>query len=146
MKFDEQLYMKFPAVLRDKLLKNEIELPDSTMLDYEKLLTYRAVKRKADDNHNITLEDFKSYYEMNKKPKCPRGVKNHFIKDPHYYGVSCFLEEEIVKQIMKFPNPNKKMAVGYVYKEGGPQDTKDEHVCWWLYENVDVSGFKLKED
>jgi hypothetical protein len=45
---------------------------------------------------------------------------------------------------MKFPNPNKKMAIGYVYKEGGPQDTKDQHVCWWLYEGADVSGFKIE--
>lgn len=44
---------------------------------------------------------------------------------------------------MKFPNPHKKMAGGYVYSEGGPQETKDDHVCWWLYEAADVSGFKL---
>lgn len=47
---------------------------------------------------------------------------------------------------MKFPNPNKKMAEGYVYKEGGPQETKGQHVCWWLYKDADVSGFKLKGD
>lgn len=35
--------MKFPAVLREKLLKGEIELPDTTEFDYKKLLTYRAV-------------------------------------------------------------------------------------------------------
>ena len=46
---------------------------------------------------------------------------------------------------MKFPNPKKKMAAGYVYSEGGPQHTVDQHVCWWLYEGADVSGFKLME-
>lgn len=46
---------------------------------------------------------------------------------------------------MKFPNPHKKIAKGYVYCEGGPQETKDQHVCWWLYENVDLSGFELIE-
>ena len=46
---------------------------------------------------------------------------------------------------MKFPNPKKKMAAGYVYSEGGPQHTVDQHVCWWLYEGADVSGFKLKD-
>ena len=68
-----------------------------------------------------------------------RNIEN----DPHYYGVSSFLKKEIVEQIMKFPNPKKKMAVGYVYCEGGPQDTNDQHVCWWLYEGADVSGFEL---
>lgn len=47
---------------------------------------------------------------------------------------------------MKFPNPRKKMATGYVYQEGGPQHTKDQHVCWWLYEAADVGKFQLMED
>lgn len=146
MQLDKELCMKFPAVLRDKLLTNEIELPDTTMFDYEKLLTYRAVERKTNDNREITLDDFKSYFELKKTPKMPRGAKGDITKDPHYYGVSSFLNKEIVEQKMKFPNPNKKMAAGYVYKEGGPQDTKDQHVCWWLYKDADVSGFRLVED
>ncbi|MCI8706912.1 MAG: hypothetical protein HFH44_09305 [Lachnospiraceae bacterium] len=104
---------------------------------------YRAVERKADDNRGITSDDFKSYFELNKRPKMPRGVKKDYSKDPHFYGVSSFLKKEIVEQIMKFPNPNKKLAVGYVYKEGGSQDTNKgkQHVCWWLFEGADVSGF-----
>lgn len=47
---------------------------------------------------------------------------------------------------MKFPNPKKKLAAGYVYSAGGPQDTREEHVCWWLYTGADVSGFKLIEE
>lgn len=143
-----RIMYEVPAVLREKLLKGEIELPDTTEFDYKKLLTYRAVARKADDNREVTLEDFKSYFELKKTPKSPRGMlKVDLSKDPHYYGVSSFLKKEIVEQKMKFPNPNKKMAVGYVYKEGGPQETKtkDQHVCWWLYSNADVSGFKLWE-
>ena len=40
------------------------------------------------------------------------------------------------------------MAEGYVYMEGGSQQTniRSQHVCWWLYEDADVSGFKLKGD
>lgn len=68
------------------------------MVDYERVLTYRAVERKVEDNREITREDFKSYFELG------------------------------------------------VYKEGGPQETKDQHVCWWLYQDADVSGFKLRED
>lgn len=152
MRLKKELCLKFPVVLREKLLNNEIELPEETVFDYEKLLTYRAVERKADDNHEVTLEDFRSYHELDKKPKHARGMKKDSKKDleknPHYYGVSSYLEKEIVQLKMKFPNPRKKMAVGYVHKEGGPQETNKEskHVCWWLYEDADVSGFKLEED
>lgn len=146
MKIDVELCNKFPAVLRDKLLSNEIELPDTTQFEYDNLLTYRAVERDVDDNREITLEDFKSYFELGKKPKRPRGMSGDISKNPHYYGVSSFLNREIVEQKMKFPNPKKKMAVGYVYSAGGPQSTNDQHVCWWLYAGVDVSGFRLMEE
>ena len=149
MQVDKALCLKFPAVLRDKLLNNEIELPETTQFEYNNLFTYRAVERKVDDYREITLEDFKSYFELHKTPKTPktpRGVSINYTKDPHYYGVSSFLKREIVEQKMKFPNPKKKMAAGYVYSEGGPQNTNDQHVCWWLYDGVDVSGFKLIEE
>lgn len=148
MQLEKELCMKFPVVLRDKLLSHEIELPDDTQIDYRTILVYRAVARKESDNSEITLDDFKSYFELNKNPKNPSGYKGDIKKDPHYYGVSSFLKREIVEQIMRFPNPNKKMAEGYVYKEGGPQETnlKEQHVCWWLYKDADVSGFTLKED
>ena len=61
MQLDKELYMKFPVVLRDKLLSGEIELPDSTKINYEKIMVYRAVERKAEDNHEITLYDFFFY-------------------------------------------------------------------------------------
>lgn len=143
MQADKELCAKFPAVLRDKLLNNEIELPDTTQFEYDNLFAYRAVERNTDDNREDTLEDFKSYFELRKMPKRPRGMIGDITKDPHYYGVSIFLKREIVEQIMKFPNPKKKMAAGYVYSEGGPQDTNDQHVCWWLYDGADVSGFQL---
>lgn len=143
MQADKELCAKFPAVLRDKLLNNEIELPDTTQFEYDNLFAYRAVERNTDDNREVTLEDFKSYFELRKMPKRPRGMIGDIIKDPHYYGVSVFLKREIVEQIMKFPNPKKKMAAGYVYSAGGPQDTNDQHVCWWLYDGADVSGFRL---
>ena len=57
-----------------------------------------------------------------------------------------FLKKEIVEQKMKFPNPHKKMAVGYVYCEGGPQHTNDQHVCWWLYDGIIIKGFNLSEE
>ena len=146
MRVDRKLCVKFPVVLRDKLLKNEIEFPDTVEFEYNDLYTYRAVARNTGDNRKVTLEDFKSYFELGKMPKKPRGMVGDISKDPCYYGVSSFLKREIVEQKMKFPNPKKKMAAGYVYSAGGPQYTKDQHVCWWLYEGADVSGFRLIEE
>ena len=148
MQIDKELYEKFPVILRDKLLKNEISFPNSTEFEYDRILVYRAVERKADDFHEITRADFRSYAELKKLPKkLPRGSVG-FEKDPHYYGVSSFLDKKMVEQAMHFPNPNKKMATGYVYCEGGPQDTNMEkqHVCWWLYEDANVSDFKLVKE
>ena len=56
------------------------------------------------------------------------------------------INKEIIEFNMKFPNPHKKMAAGYVHCEGGPQETKDEHVCWWLYKDVNLSSFRIMED
>ena len=82
---------------------------------------------------------------LGKKPKKP--VKGRPLKnDAHWYGVSTFTNKEIIEFNMKFPNPHKKMAAGYVHCEGGPQETKDEHVCWWLYKDVDLSSFRIMED
>lgn len=69
---------------------------------------------------------------LKKQPKSPRGGKKDFSRAPHYYGVSSFLKKEIMEQLMNFPNPRKKMAVGYVQDKGGPQDTniKRQHVYW----------------
>ncbi len=141
---NSDIYSKFPAIFRDKLLSGEIQFPEDTMFEYKPVLVYRAVERTADDNTPVSRKDFMSYAELNKKP--PRG-KSYDTSSPNYYGVSSFLRKEIVEQNMHFPNPNKKMAIGYIYQEGGPQQTKLEkqHVCWWLYDDVDLSGFELSE-
>ena len=55
---------KFPPALKEKLLNKEIELPDGTQIKYDKILVYRAVARSADDNHEVTLDDFKSCEEI----------------------------------------------------------------------------------
>ncbi len=148
MRPSEELCQKFPSVLREKLLKGEIEFPEEVEFDYEKKLVFRAVERRADDYHEIDSNDFKSYYELKKKPKRMRQGQKDLEKNPKYYGVSSFLDRRIVEQKMKFPNPNKKMAVGYVYKEGGPQQTtiEDKHVCWWLYDKVQVHGFRIEDN
>lgn len=144
----EKYYQLFPAIIKQKIKEGKLIFPFNTLFEYQPILVYRAVERKKEDFHEITLEDFKSYFQLNKTPKSARGIKKNWESDPHYYGVSSFVDEEKVRQLMKFPNPRKKMAIGYVFSEGGPQETRltDKHVCWWLYEGTDVSSFKIKED
>ena len=141
----EELYENFPTILKEKLRNKEIEFPSNTKFDYEKIYVYRAVSREITDFHEIDKNDFRSYFELGKKPK--KLVKGRSLKnDAHWYGVSTFTNKEIIEFNMKFPNPHKKMAAGYVHCEGGPQETKDEHVCWWLYKDVDLSSFRIMED
>ena len=37
MKVKEEICLKFPAVLRDKLVQNEIEFPDTTEFEFDKI-------------------------------------------------------------------------------------------------------------
>ena len=142
-----ELCMKFPSVLRYRLLNDELELPDSTQFEYEPIYAYRAVERDAEDNRAVSRSDFRSYFELKKSPNRPRGIAAEELeRDAHYYGVSCFTKREIVEQIMKFPNPRKKLAVGYVCKEFGAEDTEGYHVCWWLYEEAEINSFTLMEE
>lgn len=132
--------------MRKRLLSGELELPDTAKFSYEPIQAYRVVEREKEDYREIDRDDFRSYYELKKTPKKPRGVRD-ITKNPNYYGVSLFLDRKSVEQQMKFPRPNKKMAVGYIKQEGGPQETntKTKHVCWWLFEDADVTGFCLEE-
>lgn len=134
--------MKFPVVLRDKLMKGEIELPDDAKFFYKPIKANRCIKREQDDFSPVTADDFKSYAELRRKGR--RG-RCYDVNSPNYYGVSCFRKKELVENLMGFPNPHKKMAVGLVFCQGGPQQTNEatEHVCWWLFENVDLSNFAV---
>ena len=130
---------KFPCVLKEKMEQGEFVFPDDVCFDYEPFIAYRGIDRKEDDYNQIDRRDFKSYAELK---VTRRGIN---INDPHYYGVSLYLLKEQVENALKFPRNNKKIAVGTVYCEGGPVDLTEEtgHVCWWLYENVNLSGFKI---
>ncbi len=142
----EALYQKFPVILQQKLLRNEISLPHNTEFQYAPIKAYRAIERTENDYTAVSRNDFRSYFELKKNPKNMRGVRQNLEKDPHYYGVSTYMSEEPIIQQMHFPNPKKKMAEGYVYMEGGPQQTRshDGHICWWLFADADVSGFVIK--
>ena len=140
---DNELYTKFPAVLQKLLIDGTLNFPAGTKFEYEPILVYRAVERKENDKTGININDFRSYYELGKVPK--NKTIEEAQKDIDYYSVSSFLDKRIVEQLMHFPNPKKKMAQGYVYKDGGPQNTniESQHVSWWLYDGVLVEGFQI---
>ena len=143
MEKDKKIYDKFPCVLRSKLKDNVFDFPKGTRFEYDKFLAYRAVERKKDDFAPVTVNDFKSYIELGKRP--PKGYVGDPTKDPTFYSASLFLDKRIIEQLMHFPNPKLKMAKGYVNCEYGPEYTKDKHVDWWLYENIEFEGFILVE-
>lgn len=146
MEVNKEVCERFPKPLKDKLLNEEIKFPSNTKFEYEPFRAYRAVKREKEDCRPVDLNDFKSHYELGKRPKKPRGI-GALSSDSHYYGVSLFLSKEELDQAMKLPNLHTKTAVGYVFQEGGPQETnKKGHVCWWLFKNADVSKFKIIEE
>ena len=140
---DESILSKFPSILKEKLNNGDIVFPKETEYIYDNIMAYRAVKREKNDYSDPTLDDFKSYFELGQIPKKAKGV--NFSKDPHFYGVSFYENRKKVEQIMKFPNPHKKMMLGYIYCKGGPQHTTPEngHICWWLFQDVNISGFKI---
>lgn len=134
-------YEKFPVCLKEKLQSGEEKFPRGVLFEYEKFLAYRAIERKKDDFSGICMNDMRSYYELGKKPRAI-VAKN----DSAFYAVSLNIEVVKIKELFKFPNPNKKVVRGYVNQEGGPQHTNEEkHVSWWLYENVDLSSFVIVE-
>lgn len=137
----QENYCKFPTLLREKLSNKEIRFPVNTKFEYENISGYRCIQRRIDDNTPLNLDDMKSNAEMNKKL---RGRSRAELKtDPKYYGVSLFKNIDILKQSLKLPRPSKKIAKGEIHMGGGPELTEGEHVCWWLYENVSFSSFKI---
>lgn len=138
-----KFYNKFPSVLKAKLTNNEISFPDGTQFEFEPILAYRGILRSKNDNTPVNSQDMLSHYE---RRIVPRGIPN-YESDAKYYAVSLFETIDMLKECWKFPKPNKKIAQGYIYKEGGPQYTDlKKHISWWLYENIDFNGFLIKDD
>lgn len=135
----DENFLKFPSVLREKVLNGEIIFPDKAYFVYEPILAYRGIIRQQDDVSAVTRADFVSYAEKNISR---RGINK---KDPHYYGVSLFLNKASVENALKFPRADRKIAIGHVYSEAGPAEINEatEHVCWWLYEHMEIRGFEI---
>lgn len=138
---EDKNYLKFPSVIREKICSGEFVFPENTKFAYEPILAYRGIGRSENDFSAVSRKDFMSYAE---RKISRRGIDRN---DPHYYGVSLFLNRESVENALKFPRPDKKIAVGKVYAEAGPAEMNGVtgHVCWWLYENVEIKGFIISK-
>lgn len=142
----QDLYNKFPSILKEKLKSGEITFPKDTEFQYERIEAYRVIKRKEGDESSVSKNDMKSYAEKNMNKRL-RGKRNYDESDPHYYGVSFFTNIDSLIVAMDLPRKNNKIVKGYIYQEGGPQHTvkKTSHVCWWLFENVSFENFLICE-
>lgn len=138
---EDNNYLKFPSIIREKLYNGDFMFPEHTRFMYEPILAYRGIQRSEDDFTAVTRKDFESHAE---RKICRRGTDR---KDPHYFGVSLFQNKESVENALKFPRANKKIAVGHVYAEAGPAEINETtgHVCWWLYDEVEIDRFSICE-
>lgn len=145
MNVSEELLMKFPVIFRDKLRTGEIVLQDEVKFEYEPILAFRCINRKAGDNAAVSRSDFQSNAEL-RRTKI-KGITEHPERLPEYYGVSFYQKREELDVRLKLPQKNRKVVKGYIQQEGGPQlqNKKTSHVCWWLYENADVSNFSIED-
>lgn len=136
---DKDNYMKFPSILRTKIQAGEFTFPKNTKFEYEPIQGYRGIERKEGDNTPVTRKDFRSYAELKRR----RRALN--TEDPHYYGVSLYLDKGSVENALKFPRIDKKIACGKVYQQAGPIEVNEKtgHICWWLYDNVEIEGFVI---
>lgn len=137
-----ELYLKFPAILKEKLKNGEVSFPKETQFKYMPITAYRAIERTEEDSTPINRNDFRSYAEMKKKKTRGRRVDTSKLE---YYGVSFFTKREIVENLLAFPNPKKKMICGEVYCEGEPHlpNEQTHHICWWLFETVNLDKFSI---
>lgn len=120
-------------------------MQDEVKFEYEPILAFRCVSRSASDNTAVSRNDFKSNAELGRTNF--KGKIEHPEQVPEYYGVSFFQKREELNLRLSLPRKNRKVVKGYIQQEGGPQlQSRDtSHVCWWLYEDADVSNFSFEE-
>ena len=63
----EDVYLKFPAILKEKLQSGEIHFPEKTHFEYQPIRAYRGIAREEEDDTPVNINDFRSYAEMGKK-------------------------------------------------------------------------------
>lgn len=131
---------KFPAILQKRIEEKSFRFPDGTKFSYTSFPAFRLIDVTRNDTGLISRDDFRSKAELNQLPR-----RKEDVNKPQYYGVSLSVEYKYLKNNFKLPKPKYKVAKGIVYQEGGPChiDCDDPHVCWWLYEEADVSSFSI---
>lgn len=143
MQVPNEILMKFPVILRNKLVSKEMELYDNIEFCYEEICAYRCITRKNTDDLMVTRKDFMSNAEIGRKKI--RGEGDDLENIPEYYGVSLFTDKKQLELRLKLPKKNKKIIKGNIFCKGGPiLRGKNTHICWWLYEDADVSNFKIE--
>lgn len=146
---NEYIYLKFPCVLKKKLEEKAFNFPEEIKFEYEPIFAYRCIEREKNDNSQIDKNDFLSNVEeliyKKKKIKKKRGQINEPRNDIKYYATSLSMTRENLENTMHLPRPSKKICSGYVYMEGGPQLTEEEHINWWVFADVDLSGFTIEK-
>ena len=138
MNLEDTLIDKFPAILKEKIRNKEFEFPDDTQFEYNDFYAYRCFFRDEDDNTPINREDFRSHAELGKI------LRGRGSKKPEYLGTSLFRTVEELNNIQSLNKPEKRVARGKVFSNGGPIliNYSKEHVCWWMFEDVDLSSYK----
>lgn len=89
-----ELYLKFPAILKEKLKNGEVSFPKETQFKYMPITAYRAIERTEEDSTPINRNDFRSYAEMKKKKTRGRRVDTSKLE---YYGVSFLPRGKLLK-------------------------------------------------
>lgn len=142
----QTLFLKFPTLLRDKLIKAELEFPSNMKEHYDQIKAYRCILRTKGVNQPVNRDDFRSNVEeYNITGKKKRSWSENFENDINYYGVSLFTDKNVLNNIMKLPRPNAKICVGYVQDKSGVQATDKSHINWWLYDNADIGHFEIEK-
>ena len=109
--------MKFPSVLQSKIDKGDFLFPHNTVYVFDNIRAKRVIflKDAFDKNRPISREAFRSYAEMKKNPA--RGYRDD---DPKLFGTSLITDKQDIVNLFKLPKPNKAVAEGDIYQEGGP--------------------------
>lgn len=128
----------FPAILREKIKNGEFTFPAETEDEYAPITAYRCYFRDGGDSTPPNREDFRSHAELG------RVLRGNGSSKPEYYGTSLFTSIGALNNIQSLNKPEKKVAVGSINQESGPILRNDVrcHICWWLYENADLSSFE----
>lgn len=131
---------KFPEILQRKIEEKSFRFPDETQFSYSKVPAFRLIDVTKNDTGLVSRNDFRSKAELNQLPK-----KKEDVNKPEYYGVSLSVEYRYLKNNFKLPKPKYRVAEGMVYQEGGPclRNSDNGHICWWLFEEADVSCFSI---